>query len=102
MFRKAKARVCSAAFESFVRRRSRSEPVRPWVPVFLDLRIRGGHRRKVSSLGLIARLRVEGITGQRETGKIRDVIQIRVILEYLLISFGGFNICLIFPFLIPL
>ncbi len=72
-FREAKAR--SAAFKIFIPRSSRSEPEQrmgPGPSRSEDLRIWDGHRRLVSRLVPLPRLRVglEGGTGQREVDKI--------------------------------
>ncbi len=68
-FREAKAH--SAAFKTFIPRRSRSEPEQRRGPGPSPSGIRDGHRRLVSRLVPLPRLQVglEGGVGQREVGK---------------------------------
>ncbi len=65
------ARAHSAAFKTFIPRRSRSEPERTGVLARPGLRIRDRHRRLLSRLVPLPHLRlgVEGGAGQREVGK---------------------------------
>ncbi len=87
------ARACSAAFETFIPRRSRSEPDKAGVLARPGLRIGDRHRRLVSRLVPLPHLRVglEGGTGQGEVGETWGSWSRRSVLNNTLVRTGVKN-----------